>query len=110
MGCQADIANAIVKQGGDYLLAVKGSQELLHRAVQQALKPLHSATTDPANVTVEKGHGRIEAREYHLLPADNVASQFEEWKDLKTLGAIGYRLEKSGNSRLSIAITSVRRS
>lgn len=101
MGCQTDIASTIVKHGGDYLLAVKGNQGLLHRAVQQALKPLHSATTDRANVTVEKGHGRIEAREYHVLPADDVVSQFPEWTGLKTLGvAIGYRLEKSGKQSL----------
>lgn len=101
MGCQTDIASTIIKQGGDYLLAVKGNQESLHRAVQKALKPLHSAATDPANVTIEKGHGRIEAREYHVLPAGDVAKQFPEWKGLKTLGvAIGYRLEKSGKQSL----------
>lgn len=101
MGCQTDIAGTIVKQGGDYLLAVKGNQELLHRAVQQALRPFHSAATDPVNVTVEKGHGRIEAREYHVLAAGDVASQFPEWRGLKTLGvAIGYRLEKSGKQSL----------
>ncbi|PSJ36210.1 hypothetical protein C7I36_16875 [Zobellella taiwanensis] len=101
MGCQTDIAGTIVKQGGDYLLAVKGNQELLHRAVQQALRPFHSAATDPASVTVEKGHGRIEAREYHVLAAGDVASQLPEWRGLKTLGvAIGYRLEKSGKQSL----------
>lgn len=101
MGCQTDIANTIIKQGGDYLLAVKGNQKSLHRAVQKALKPLYSAATDPDNVTIERGHGRIEAREYHVLPADDVASQFPEWKGLKTLGvAIGYRLEKSGKQSL----------
>ncbi|WP_458736075.1 ISAs1 family transposase [Zobellella taiwanensis] len=101
MGCQTDIAGTVVKQGGDYLLAVKGNQELLHRAVQQALRPLHSAAADPASVTVENGHGRIEAREYHVLAAGDVASQFPEWQGLKTLGvAIGYRLEKSGKQSL----------
>src|SRR5699024_6609600 len=60
-----------------------------------------SAATNAANVTIEKGHGRIEAREYQVLPADNVASQFPEWKGVKTLGvAIGYRLEKSGKQSL----------
>ena len=78
MGCQTNIASTILKQGGDYLLAVKGNQERLHRAVQQAMRPLHVTATDPANVAVEKGHGRIEAREYHVLPADDVARQFPE--------------------------------
>lgn len=39
MGCQTDIAGTIIKQGGDYLLAVKGNQESLHRAVWKALSP-----------------------------------------------------------------------
>ena len=34
MGCQTKIAKMIVDQGGDYLLAVKGNQSKLARAVQ----------------------------------------------------------------------------
>lgn len=39
MGCQTEIAAQIVDKGGDYLLAVKGNQETLHRAVREALAP-----------------------------------------------------------------------
>ena len=36
MGCQTDIAKAIVAKQADYLLAVKGNQESLYQAVQHA--------------------------------------------------------------------------
>ncbi|MBM7456877.1 putative transposase YbfD/YdcC [Oceanisphaera litoralis] len=90
MGCQTRIAEAIINQGGDYLLAVKDNQERLQRAVQRELRPVHSAGTNPDNVTIEQGHGRIEAREYHVLPADALLDDFPEWTGIKTLGvAIG---------------------
>lgn len=100
IGCQTSIADTIVRQGGDYLLAVKGNQKQLHSAVKEAMWPL-CAAEKTGNVVVEKGHGRIGIREYHVLPADNLAAQFPEWKCLKTLGAaISYRLDKSGKESL----------
>ena len=46
MGCQTEIAETILQQGGDYLLAVKGNQPKLFEAVRQALAPL-AATAAP---------------------------------------------------------------
>ncbi|WP_107852611.1 ISAs1 family transposase [Oceanimonas marisflavi] len=101
MGCQTKIAEAIINQGGDYLLAVKDNQERLHQAVQRELRPVHSAEINPENVTIEQGHGRIEAREYHVLPADVLRNEFPEWAGMTTLGvAIGYRQGKSGTPSL----------
>ena len=37
MGCQTEIAETILQQGGDCLLAVKGNQPKLFEAVRQAL-------------------------------------------------------------------------
>ena len=53
-------------------------------------KPLTEET-----VSIEKQHGRIDGREYHVLPAGALAEQFPEWKNLKSVGvAISYRIEK----------------
>ncbi|MBM7457239.1 putative transposase YbfD/YdcC [Oceanisphaera litoralis] len=102
MGCQTKIADSIISQGGDYLLAVKDNQALLHQAVQRELRPVHSAGSHPENVIIEQGHGRTEAREYHVLPADTLREEFPEWTGMKTLGvAIGYRHDKSGKSSLA---------
>uniref|UniRef100_A0A6V7KSG4 ISAs1 family transposase n=2 Tax=Bracon brevicornis TaxID=1563983 RepID=A0A6V7KSG4_9HYME len=102
MGCQTSIADTIVKQGGDYLLAVKGNQKQLQSMVKKALRPLCAARgTDSKNMVVEKGHGRIEVREYYVIPAGDLTAQFPEWKKLKTLGAaVSYRLDKSGKESL----------
>src|SRR5437588_6317115 len=45
MGCQKEIAKAIVEQGGDYVLAVKDNQPTLHAEVQAAFA---TAATKPA--------------------------------------------------------------
>lgn len=87
MGCQKDIADTIINKGADYLLALKTNQELLHRAVVSAFREA-KLTSD---AQIEKGHGRIEAREYYVLDAKDIASAFPQWKGLRTIGmAINY--------------------
>ena len=99
MGCQTDIAAQIVDHGGDYLLAVKGNQETLHRAVREAIAPL--AREGSHQATIEQSRGRTELREYHVMPAGEMVKQFPTWKGLNTLGvAIGYRRDSKGNESL----------
>ncbi|MGL6473383.1 ISAs1 family transposase [Aeromonas caviae] len=94
MGCQTGIASTIVKGGGDYLLAVKGNQPTLHNAVRAALAESTKKPLSEETLSVEKEHGRIDGREYHVLPAGALSEQFPEWKSLKTVGvAISYRIE-----------------
>ncbi|WP_311568474.1 ISAs1 family transposase [Photobacterium arenosum] len=98
MGCQTDIAKQIVEQGGDYLLAVKGNQKSLAKAVQKALAPLLGKS--PA-CDIERGHGRIEAREYHVMSAQELTTDFPDWKGLQSVGvAIGYRIDSAGKESL----------
>ena len=99
MGCQTEIAAQIVDKGGDYLLAVKGNQETLHRAVREALAPLAREGSHQARI--EQSRGRTELREYHVMPAGDMVKQFPMWKGLSTLGvAIGYRRDSKGNESL----------
>ncbi len=99
MGCQTEIATQIVDKGGDYLLAVKGNQETLHRAVREALAPL--AREGSHQATIEQSRGRTELREYHVMPAGDTVKQFPTWKGLNTLGvAIGYRRDSKGRESL----------
>lgn len=101
MGCQKEIASSIIRHGGDYLLSVKGNQERLYKAVKAAL---HGSTTEKPvreSVTCEKGHGRAEVREYHLIDAKDIAAVFPEWEGLKSAGvAISYRQEKGKEATL----------
>jgi predicted transposase YbfD/YdcC len=74
MGCQREIAQQIIEQGGDYLLQVKGDQPTLNSELQalfrQALaEPEHGSLEAAAPAPrvqrhqhTDKGHGRIESR------------------------------------------------
>jgi predicted transposase YbfD/YdcC len=66
IGCQTEIAQKIVDQGGDYLLAVKDNQEKLADALREffADGAANGYGRLPVSEfsTVEKDHGRIETR------------------------------------------------
>ena len=40
MGCQSEIANTIIEQGADYVLALKGNQGNLHDDQQELFTPV----------------------------------------------------------------------
>lgn len=68
MGCQRDIAQTIIDAHADYLLAVKGNQATLAEDVESEFK--HAMAEGFAHLdhhyyeTLDKGHGRIERRQY----------------------------------------------
>ena len=84
MGCQTSIATQIVEQGGDYLFTLKSNHEKLFKAVENAFSEIRKAPL--GGLSFEQKHGRIEARTYHVLSAEQVSSSFEQWPSLKTLG------------------------
>ena len=61
LNCQRAIAQQIVDQGGDYVLALKGNQGTLHDDVSRFLDDPACEATD-ADRTVDADHGRIETR------------------------------------------------
>ncbi len=92
MGTQKAIAEQIIDQGADYVLALKGNQETLHQAVIDYIDK--HIPTDFANVatrrlmTTEKGHGREEIRTYVQMPVPPDLADLELWKGLKTIGLV----------------------
>jgi predicted transposase YbfD/YdcC len=69
MGCQTAIAQQIVEQQADYVLALKDNQPTLHERVRLAFVDADAAAGTtlplaelPAHTTLEKDHGRIERR------------------------------------------------
>lgn len=92
MGCQTEIAETIVQQKADYLLAVKENQGQLYQDVQDLFTECQKAgfqgVPHDYYKTINKGHGRLEIRECWTLSE----SQFLEylhrrgaWKNLRTL-------------------------
>lgn len=73
IGCQTEIAQKIVDQGGDYLLAVKDNQQSLAEALREFFNEGQcrgfGAMALSAYQTLGKDHGRIETRN-HLWVSD----------------------------------------
>ena len=101
MGCQKKIARQIVQGGGDYVLAVKGNQEKLHTAIVEHFEQLHEDNFgDNAcrrRQTKEKGHGRIEQRDYYQTPLPEKLRPFtKDWEKLTTIGQVISLTERDG--------------
>lgn len=102
MACQKEIAAAkIVEKDADYLLAVKGNQEKLHEGIKAAFR--HNLKSQAEQLqSVEKAHGRIEYREYHVLDSSALPARITNaWIYLKTPGlVISCRVAKHKETRL----------
>lgn len=87
MGCQRDIARKIRDAGGDYLLAVKANQETLADDVEQEFKQAQADNFAHMEYcyheTLEKGHGRIEKRQYWYTHDIQGLGTLERWPGLK---------------------------
>lgn len=90
MGCQTEIAEKIIEQKADYVLAVKGNQPTLHAGVVEFF--LDHMDDDFARVkvsrheTVERGHGRSEHRTYYVCDVPDDLPDRTRWKGLKQIG------------------------
>lgn len=90
MGCQKEIAGAIIAAKGDYVLALKGNQGTLHRAVVDHLTTRWGADFAGDEVgrrqAEETGHGRRETRTYLQLEAPKDLPGLKAWRGLKSIG------------------------
>jgi len=88
MGCQKEIAEQIVDQDADYVLALKGNQGRLYRDAKvlfEDARAIDFADCD-YHKTVEKGHGRIEIREcWATAHPEYLAALYkpEQWASLR---------------------------
>jgi predicted transposase YbfD/YdcC len=96
MGCQREIAQQIVDQGADYVLALKENQETLAEEVADTFALARtSAFTEVAPTTwsswrdITKGHGRLEIREHWVLSDPAILAYLREAVPWPALGAIG---------------------
>ena len=91
MGCQKKIARKITEKRGDYILGLKGNQGKLREDVEAffrcAERDQFAYLEMDYHKTVEKGHGRIETREYWLVCEDSFEVK-DEWGGLKSVGMV----------------------
>lgn len=92
MGCQKNIAQAIIQGEGDYVLALKGNHGKMHKAVKLFFD--NACDNDFKDVaheyleTTDKDKGRIEIRRYWVTEKiDDLLGQ-QHWKNLTTIGMV----------------------
>jgi len=90
MGCQKEIARAIVDGGGDFVIAVKDNQPTLREAIAAyVLGHLENDFEDlryRCHETSEAGHGRVDERSYFLTRAPADFALKKEWPWVKAIG------------------------
>jgi predicted transposase YbfD/YdcC len=87
LNCQRAIAQQIVDQGGDYVLALKGNQGTLHDDVSRFLDdPEAKATT--AKPAVDGDHGRIETRTASVSTDIAWLQEDHNWPGLTAIGKV----------------------
>jgi len=115
MGTQTAIAEQIVSQGGDYVLAVKGNQESLHQSVIEFVDAHVSddfkGTGARRHVVEEQKHGRTERRFYIQFPVPDDLKGRDRWASLRTIGVVVYESEspeKKHRTEIRYFISSLR--
>jgi len=99
MGCQTAIAKTIIKQGADYILALKGNQgtlskEVTHLFAQAALPQLKQHFYEE----IDTGHGRNEKRCCRQIEINRTyLPESYRWPKLNTIIEIEAIREISGN-------------
>jgi predicted transposase YbfD/YdcC len=81
MGCQKGIAQQIVDQQADYILAVKENQLHLWEDVRDSFQMLPSDSA----AQLDCGHGRVETRTCSALGDLSLVEQAAEWPQLHSL-------------------------
>jgi predicted transposase YbfD/YdcC len=90
MGCQTEIARAIVDADADYVLAVKGNQPTLHNGLVFFFADHQSDDFARVNVrrheTYNYEHGRDEMRFYYVCPVPDDLPDKDRWHKLRAIG------------------------
>lgn len=91
MSCQKKTVQKIREKNCNYVICLKGNQETLHDDVklyfetaekEQEFYPLSKTST------LDKGHGRIEKREYFLTTDVEWIENRDEWAGLNAIGMV----------------------
>jgi predicted transposase YbfD/YdcC len=92
MGCQTAIAEQIIAQQGDYVLALKGNQGSLHEDVAQLFDYAHQQNfrgiEHDYHETQEQAHGRVETRRYWVMGQTEYLMGAKNWAKLTTIGCV----------------------
>jgi predicted transposase YbfD/YdcC len=92
MGCQKAIAQQIVEQGADYVLALKPNQGHFYAAVEQWFQTVGNTVSEEPSVsyyeTEAQQHGRGEIRRHWTTPVPAGLPMAEAWAKLTAVGRV----------------------
>lgn len=97
MSCQTKIVAKIAEKEADYVIGLKGNQGTLLNDVSLYFD--HFVQECICTKTHEKGHGRIEKREYFLETELDWLAQKAAWTNLNAIGAVKSIVEERGEIR-----------
>ena len=84
MSCQKEIVKTVQEEKADYVIALKGNQPALLENARLYFQEFSKEL--PKYQTLEKGHGRIEKREYRLLTQIDWLEERSSWSGLRGIG------------------------
>ena len=82
MGTQKEIADKIIDQDANYILALKGNHSNLEEEVESIFKVQKSYSIDE---DLDKGHGRIEERKCEVITDLEFLDGKENWRELSNI-------------------------
>jgi len=92
MGCQKEIAQTIIEQGADYVLALKDNHPTLHGEVQLFFDDVKAQRFDHVtaarHTTVDADHGRLETRHYWLTADIECLGVKGSWANITSIGLV----------------------
>jgi len=106
IGTQAAIAEAIVAQGGDYLLALRGNRPATYDDVAAFFADPPPGMTEEPYETLDNDHGRLESRRHLVshevgwLIADRRYPGEPRFPHLSTMAMVERRVERAGRSEI----------
>jgi predicted transposase YbfD/YdcC len=87
LNCQREIAQQIIEQNGDYVMALKGNQGTLHDDVRTFLDDPQAALAVGASM-IDGDHGRIETRTGTVSSDIAWLQQGHDWPGLAAVGKV----------------------
>ena len=96
-----------MKANGDCVLALKGNQGNLEDSVRRFFE---SELTEQGIREYEiqhmqkkdKGHGRIETRDYHVKDKIDWLDLDDKWRSIKSIGMVKCKAESTSNGKITI--------
>ena len=114
MGCQKKIAEQIIEQQADYVLALKGNQGNMYEDISQFMTDARSGLLPDVHLdhynSVDGDHGRLEVRDYWCCRDLIWLEERLKWKNLSSLIMVERQREIRGvtTREVSFYITSLK--